>query len=216
VIAEFFGTKPPTIEELQAREKYLEETETVEENIRQLETKRKGKSLIERGKEKVIELATARQEIAKALDNHEESEQETIGQLEAAAEESQPIPFRKPQSNEVESQPVLSEENVPSWLATSGSTVPLQTVVEHTQLSIRKLRNRVESRQIRATKNKDIVYKNSLIAWMKTEGILQESPTQGESNAAGTERETDAMTVLSIVHTDEETNGQNGHKPVVM
>jgi hypothetical protein len=33
----------------------------------------------------------------------------------------------------------------------------------------------VEKKEIRATKNKEIVYKASLIEWMKKEGYLQET-----------------------------------------
>jgi hypothetical protein len=51
VIAEFFGTKAPTVEELQAKEKYLEETADVLEDIRQLEEKHRKPSLIQRAKE---------------------------------------------------------------------------------------------------------------------------------------------------------------------
>src|SRR5215472_17455930 len=46
VVAEFFGTKAPNIEELKAKETYLKETANVVESIKQLEGKRKGKSLI--------------------------------------------------------------------------------------------------------------------------------------------------------------------------
>jgi hypothetical protein len=51
IVAEFFGSKPPTIEELEARKMYLEETVNVMESIKQLEGKGKGEKshfLVER------------------------------------------------------------------------------------------------------------------------------------------------------------------------
>src|SRR5215469_6515028 len=55
VIAEFFGTKAPTVEELQAKKKYLEETATVINDIRKLEAKNKETSLIHRLKKGALE-----------------------------------------------------------------------------------------------------------------------------------------------------------------
>src|SRR5215469_1973774 len=63
VIAEFFGTKAPTVEELRAKKKYLEETGSIMEEIRKLEGKHKETSLIERLKKTAIEAKTAAKEI---------------------------------------------------------------------------------------------------------------------------------------------------------
>jgi hypothetical protein len=67
VIAEFFGTKAPTVEELRAKRKYLEETAGVLEDIRTLEEKRRKPSLIQQAKEAAMEAKTA----AKELFSHE-------------------------------------------------------------------------------------------------------------------------------------------------
>jgi hypothetical protein len=56
VIAEFFGTKAPTVEELRAKKKYLEETSGVLEAIRKLEEKNKGTSLLDRVKKGALEV----------------------------------------------------------------------------------------------------------------------------------------------------------------
>jgi hypothetical protein len=63
VIAEFFGTKAPTVEELRARKKYLEETSSVLEDIRTSEEKHRKPSLIQRAKEAAMEAKTAAQEL---------------------------------------------------------------------------------------------------------------------------------------------------------
>src|SRR5215472_9484218 len=55
VIAEFFGTKAPTAQDLEARKKYLQETADLLQDIKQLEEKGKGKGLIATLKEKAIE-----------------------------------------------------------------------------------------------------------------------------------------------------------------
>lgn len=47
VIAEFFGAKPPTAEELLAHKKYLEETSKIQEEIAQLESSNKKTGIIE-------------------------------------------------------------------------------------------------------------------------------------------------------------------------
>jgi hypothetical protein len=141
----------------------------------------------------------------------EESKQETATQREESAEESSTQREENDEGNGDENTEEFSKENLPSWLAMGASTISLRTVNEHTQISIRKLRNRVESRQIRATKNKDIVYKDSLIAWMKVEGILPESIRQSESNAMEIGPITGELVILKPGYMSEETASPNGH-----
>jgi hypothetical protein len=104
----------------------------------------------------------------KPVGNQEETTEEN-------AQESDHFPQRKPAGNGEETAEEFPEENLPSWLSTGGSTIALQTVTENTNISRRVLHNRVEKKEIRATKNKEIVYKASLIEWMKKEGYLQET-----------------------------------------
>lgn len=63
VIAEFFGTKPPTVEELRVKKNYLEETASVLDDIKRLEGKHKGPGLIAVAKEKALEAKKAAAEV---------------------------------------------------------------------------------------------------------------------------------------------------------
>ena len=194
VVAEFFGTKPPSVEELQARKQYLEETAGVLESIKQLEEKGKGKGVIATLKEKAIEGKTAWKEITQSEESAEEIEHQDerdTDKLEAVTtEESTEENARKTADNtegttgKRERHFELSEEakiianyyeNTLSWLSTGGSTVPLKTVSETMYLSMKMLRNRVESKKIRATKNREIVYKDSVIEWAIAEVLPRES-----------------------------------------
>ena len=65
VIAEFFGAKAPTAQELMARKKYLEETATVKADIKALEEETKGPSLIQQAKQKAMELREVVGEVTK-------------------------------------------------------------------------------------------------------------------------------------------------------
>lgn len=88
IVAEFFGTKAPTIEELRAKQTYLEETATVLESIKQLEGKGKGKSLIQLAKEKAMEGKAAWKEVTKSEETEGQSEQNTDELEVAPVEES--------------------------------------------------------------------------------------------------------------------------------
>jgi len=220
IVAEFFGTKAPTVQELQARKTYLEETQGIEETIRHLEGKHKAKSLLQRAKETVQEGKEVWRELRKpdkeegeAVGNSErnigewealtsqETSQGPVGQFSEEPEETGTNRAREMRGNEEEPIEEFTGENVPSWLVTGGSTISLQTVTEHAHIPLRTLRNRVGKKEIRATRNKEIVYKASLVEWMKAEGLLketelitavmslrkQEHPVgQAEGNAAGT------------------------------
>lgn len=221
VVAEFFGTKPPTVKELQDRKTYLEETESVVERIKTLESKGKGKGLIQSAKEKALELRNAVEEVTKKdeviEDTAKQPERNTdkliaLGSQEIAInedqtlEESTNVSGRKKQRNDIDTTEVLTEDNLPPWLATGGSTISLKTVVEHTKISIVKLRNRVESKAIRCTRNKEVVYKDSLIAWLKVEGLLIETSNTIQSEPAGNDEENTKQVEESPV--ESETQGK--------
>jgi hypothetical protein len=195
VVAEFFGTKAPTIEELKAKESYLKETASVVESIKQLEEKSRAKGILEHAKDAIKGGKEVWKEIKKQEETAEESDQQAEQSTDGSGaetdkeslqesgkhfaestEESEQKHERKAKGNEEESMLVWTLENMPAWLTTGGSTISLQAVVRETKLSMKRLRNRVESKEIRATKNKDIVYKDSLIQWMKAQGIIEESP----------------------------------------
>lgn len=65
--------------------------------------------------------------------------------------------------------------NTRSWLSTSRTTVHLETVAQTMNLSMRLLKNRVESKQITPTRNHQIVYKDSVVAWAIKEIIPRKS-----------------------------------------
>jgi hypothetical protein len=79
IVAEFFGTKAPTIEELREKETYLKETEDVQASIKKLEASRKGRSLLATLKEKALEGKAAWKEVTKQEEDSEkiEGEEET-------------------------------------------------------------------------------------------------------------------------------------------
>jgi hypothetical protein len=194
VIAEFFGTKAETLEELQAKQAYLEETASVLESIKQLEGKRKGKSMIAILKDTALEGKEAWKELKKKDEAPEESKQQsernTDEQSRASTEESAEETIAQTADKEEESAEKQEKhfaqsreanivashyEKAAPWLFASSSTVPLRTVSGTMSLSMKMLRNRVETKQIRATKNKEIVYKSSVIEWAITEIIPKES-----------------------------------------
>lgn len=191
IVAEFFGSKPPTAEELAARKKYLEETTGVVEEIRKLEAKNKGKGLIAALKEKAIEGKAAWQEITKSEGENDGQGGRIVGETEGAssegsAEENAGKAQGKQQASSANAERhfemsdeanlvAMQYENARSWLADSHTTVALKTVAETMNLSMKMLRNRVESKRIRATKNKAIVYKDSVIDWIIEELMSRES-----------------------------------------
>lgn len=72
IIAEFFGTKPPSVQELEARKTYLEQTKTLLESIAELEQKPQAKtSLIQRAKAAAMEVKEAAKEV---LQNDDDSQ----------------------------------------------------------------------------------------------------------------------------------------------
>jgi hypothetical protein len=72
VIAEFFGTKAPTAEELLAKKKYLEETASILEDIKKLEGKDKKPGFIQRTKETFIEAKEAVKEVMHTGENEDD------------------------------------------------------------------------------------------------------------------------------------------------
>lgn len=212
IVAEFFGSKPPTVEELAARKKYLEETAGMVESIKHLEQKGKGKGFIQSAKEKALEVKSAVKEITKA--------EETSGQVERTADEGEELsegesaegtagkaagkeraseakPERHFEMSDEANLVAMQYEKARSWLADSRTTVPLKMVAETMNLSMKMLRNRVESRRIRATKNKEIVYKDSVVEWAIEELISRESAKilhlRAVRNEAESEEESDGQ-----------------------
>lgn len=203
IVAEFFGTKPPTIEELNAKKAYLEETSTVLESIKQLEQKGKGKGLITTLKEKAIEGKEAWKEVTAKTETTEETDE----QPERNTDEIEAVTDEESSNNQGEHSALNAEEsiivnqypNTRSWLTASGSTVSLKIVSESMNVSMKLLHNRVANKRIRATKNKEIVYKSSLVKWAMSEIIPAESikivhlnakRNSEQSTAETTERET--------------------------
>lgn len=189
LISKAVTVKEETKEELQEKLTQLRETKTLKEQIREQQEPKK--SLIQRAKNAALEVTNAVIEVRNSVNSKEETEQiperntdhigvisseENKRNFENTLEETALSSQRKARGNALEFQEEFDEEKDLSWLSTGGTTIPLQTVVEHTKIGLVRLRNRVESKEIRATKNKDIVYKDSLIAWLKREGILKESP----------------------------------------
>jgi hypothetical protein len=179
VVAEFFGTKAPTVAELQARKKYLEETAGVLDAIKQLEQKDKGKGLIASLKDKAIEGKAAWKEVTA----RDETGEETDAQSERNTDELEAVPGGETGGKQEghfepteEANIIINQyPNTRSWLTAGPSTVPLKVVSETMNLSMKTLNNRVAKKQIRATKNRAIVYKSSLVRWAIAEVIPEES-----------------------------------------
>lgn len=86
VIAEFFGTKPVTAAELEARKAYLTETNGLLEEIQKLEAKNKKPGFIQRAKETAKEVVEASKEVASTAKKQEQIE-EKIDQITTLSEE---------------------------------------------------------------------------------------------------------------------------------
>lgn len=100
--------------------------------------------------------------------------EETDGNLSGKLEESAKNPERKAKESERETSFEMPGETIPSWLAKGGSTIHLDDVVNHTNLTRKTLNNLVKTGKIVRTKNEQIVRKDSLIAWAKEKGISLE------------------------------------------
>lgn len=109
VVAEFFGAKPPTKDELQQRKDYLESTADLIKDIRELEQKSSGKSLAEKVKESVKSGKEILQEVAKkAPEKPQEIQQQNT---------QNPAPVSPQISIEVEKQTVPYSEELSSQIA---------------------------------------------------------------------------------------------------
>lgn len=97
IVAEFFGTKAPTIEEIRAKKAYLEEVAPELEEITKLENKNKKPGFIQRTKAAVLEVKEATIEVVKK----EQSEAKSIA----------PQTVVLPPLVEVENAAVLDEPN---------------------------------------------------------------------------------------------------------
>ena len=208
VVGEFFGAKQQTAEELRAHLTHLQETAPVQEQIRKLEEKAKKPSLIQRGKQKALELKDAVKEVTKKEEIAEESTPETNTKRERTTDELNAIQIRKAggnapgKSEESQENPERHLELSPeeclvastyekaiSWLSDGSSTVSLDAVVETTNLSRKTLNSKVANHQIRATKGKRNVYKNSLVSWLISDVIAREIPKKASLKPARNEPE---------------------------
>lgn len=187
VVGEFFGAKPPTAAELQAKKQYLAETAGLLDEIQSLEEKRKGPSAIARATAAAKELKAA----AKALTSNEEDEDETAQETEPDTDE---LPTTTNAEDEIEPSiyDQLSEEEkrvanrypkAASWLTGSDTTIPLKDVSTTLEVTMKLLRNRVASKAIRATRNKEIVFKNSVVEWAIAELLPTSNKTTTRNKA---------------------------------
>lgn len=117
----------------------------------------------------------------------EETEENLIGKLE----ENEKNPERKAKESERETPFEMPGENAPLWLAKGGSTIHLDDVVNHTNLTRKTLNNLVKTGKIVRTKNANIVRKDSLIAWAKQQRIALEKSNIIELSAKRNAEETD-------------------------
>jgi hypothetical protein len=148
VIAEFFGTKAPTVEELRAKRKYLEETVGVVADIRKLEEKNKGTSLLDRVKKGALEVKSAVQAVvqsdhqAEPTQGDEEESIQTDKSLQSTSNEQSIRDERELQhgdQSELEAG-IKDGENAmqnDQWNGfTSRSTVPVEKAAELLDVSI--------------------------------------------------------------------------------
>lgn len=71
--------------------------------------------------------------------------------------------------------PLISRyPKVVAMLSTSGSTVDLAEVANVFEVTVTLLRNRVKTGKIRRTKSAEIVYKDSVVSWAKTEMLSKQ------------------------------------------
>jgi hypothetical protein len=145
----------------------------------------------------------------------EESTQETVGQTLEDLEESNIIPMRKARGKREESTQENAQESSLSWLPTGQSTVDIHLVAKNTKLNTRLLRSRIGKGEIRRTKNADVVFVDSLISWMKTNGYLtdaieestQETVGQTSGSQQKAERHTDELTPVILEENVQENGG---------
>ncbi len=114
VIAEFFGTKAPTVEELLAKKTYLEETASVVAAIRTLEEKHRKPSLIQRAKEAAKEVRIAVKEVRA---NAGETEDDGAGEQKACGVGDGAGGHATPQSDETT---VMHPKNAGGHAATNA------------------------------------------------------------------------------------------------
>jgi hypothetical protein len=215
VVGEFFGAKQPTSEELLAKKTYLESTVNLLEDIRKLEEKGKGTGWIERAKQTALEVKAAAKEITKKEETIEESIDETVDETTEQTERntdeldiviSEETGVLDPRYNGLSEEETLVATHYPdslSWLSGSGSTVSLKTVASTMKISMKLLRNRVASKQIKQTRNAEIVTKASIITWAISELLPVE--TQRTMQIKAIRKEPVSM---------EETSEQPERKPI--
>ena len=148
VIAEFFGTKAPTAEELLAKKKYLEETSSILEDIKKLEGKNKEAPLIHRLKQGALEVKSAVKEVIQSehqpelTEGDEEQSIQTDESLQSTSNEQSIRDESEVQNgdqSELEAGIKDSENAIQNgrWNGfTSRSTVPVEKAAELLDVSI--------------------------------------------------------------------------------
>jgi hypothetical protein len=198
VVGEFFGAKPPTAAELTARKEYLESTAGIREQIKTLEEKGKGPGVIARATAAAKELKAA----ANALTGNEETPEEANRDADPDTDEL-PTANDEQTSAQRGAYDLLSDEGkrlatrypkTVLWLTESGSTVSLKEIVATMDVSMKLLHNRVGSKAIRATRNKEIVFKSSVIEWAIAELLPAESKQASRSKANAKEADSSTDT----------------------
>jgi hypothetical protein len=198
VVGEFFGAKQPTADELQAKKTYLASTAGILEDIRKLEEKGKGPGWIERSKRAALEVKAA----ARALTSTEDDAEETTGNAGPDTDELSTANLEETDSQHEAYEQLTDEEkrvakrypNSRSWLTESDSTVALKDVSTTLNVSMKLLHNRVAGKQIRATRNREIVFKSSVVAWVIAELLPAENKQAMRSKATKVEPESAPVT----------------------
>ncbi len=174
VIAEFFGTKAATMEELLTKKAYLEETAGLLNEIKQLEEKNKGTSLIDRLKKSALEVKSAVKEVVQS-ESTESDEEQSISTDEIIQSENNEQSIRVGEEiqcdNQSELEEVFKEGESASqhdrWSAFTGrSMVTIEKAAELLNVSINtivSLRNKKALKT--AALNKNLITVASLKAY---------------------------------------------------
>lgn len=209
IVGEFFGSKIPTAAELLKKKQYLESTAGLLDEIKSLEDKGKGPGVIARAKAAALEIKAA----AKALKSDDGDEEETDNETD---QDTDTLPGGSPEENE--NDPGLYEQlseaetsiakrypkSLP-WLTKSDTTISLKEVARTLEVSMKLLRNRVGTKNIRATRNKEIVFKNSVIEWALAELLPAENRQASRANTRKAEGESHQDTQQNTRQIDAES-----------
>jgi len=167
---------------------------------------------------KATEMLRANQEIGsrKPERNTEELPEESVENRIGMPEESAENAPRHFELTPEETRLSSAYEKTLSWLMDGRSTVSLKVVSETMNQSMKLLRNRVASKRIQATKNKEIVRKDSVIAWAISEVLPKENQRIGQRQVGGNleaiRDETDGQSETQRRENLEEMPGETGRQ----